>query len=58
MLCFPNVCGSFDVLQRIDALSCHKLLVHMTKDKFNLEGKSSYRVTSRDQHRGNKTKKL
>ena len=30
-----SVCGSFDVLQRIGALSCHKLLVHMTEDKFN-----------------------
>ena len=30
----------------------------MTEDKFNLEGSSSYRVTSHDQRRGNKTNKL
>ena len=58
MLCFPNICRSFDVLQRIGALSCHKLLVHMTEDKFNLEGNSSYSVASHDQRRGNKTNKL
>lgn len=50
--------GSFDVLRRIGALSCHKLLVHKTEDKINLEGNSSYRVASFDQRRGNKTNKL